>query len=362
MSHIATFLVITLKLVFLTFTWLQLSSSRDVGCDLFQGSWIPGAGPIYDISMCHFMTKQFDCAGNGRPDKLYLNYTWKPSNCKLPKFNGVDFLRRFQGKKILFVGDSLTLNHWESLACMLHASVPQSNYTIKRTGGISKFYMPEYRMSLMLSRNALLVDLVVDEKRGRILKLDSIKNGEFWKEFDMLVFNSWHWWVHEGRKTPWDHIEFGGKVHKDMDRLKAYELGLRTWSKWVDSNINPFQTRVFFQGISPTHNNATEWNAASPNGTTCHGETEPIHGSVYPGPELPAAAVVRRVLSNMTTAVQLLDTTTLSALRKDGHPSAYGIYRRGNDCSHWCLAGVPDTWNQLLYATLVADGNQLVPK
>ncbi|KAM0902155.1 hypothetical protein ACQ4PT_019484 [Festuca glaucescens] len=24
--------------------------------------------------------------------------------------------------------------------------------------------------------------------------------------------------------------------------------------------------------------------------------------------------------------------------------------RGGEDCSHWCLPGVPDTWNELLYA------------
>ncbi|KAL2898366.1 Protein trichome birefringence-like 2 [Bienertia sinuspersici] len=23
------------------------------------------------------------------------------------------------------------------------------------------------------------------------------------------------------------------------------------------------------------------------------------------------------------------------------------------DCNHWCIAGVPDTWNQLLYTTLL---------
>ncbi|KAG6393836.1 hypothetical protein SASPL_144410 [Salvia splendens] len=363
MSHIATFLTITLKLVFLTFTWFQLSSSLDVGCDLFQGTWVAGAGPIYYVPMCPFVDKQFDCAGNGRPDKVYLKYTWKPNNCKLPKFSGVNFLRRFQGKRILFVGDSLSLNQWESLACMLHASVPQSNYTIKKTGGVSTFYMPEYNMSLMLSRNALLVDLIVDRKRGRVLKLDSIKNGKSWKGFDMLVFNSWHWWVHKGRQTPWDYIEFGGEVYKDMDRLKAYELGLRTWSNWVDSNINSLKTRVFFQGISPTHYNGTKWNNASPKGSTCYGETKPVRGSVYPGPDLPAVAVVKRVLRNMTTPVQLLDVTTLSALRKDGHPSAYGIGgKKGNDCSHWCLAGVPDTWNQLLYATLLAKGFHLIPK
>ncbi|URE21894.1 hypothetical protein MUK42_12192 [Musa troglodytarum] len=38
-----------------------------------------------------------------------------------------------------------------------------------------------------------------------------------------------------------------------MDRLVAFNKGLTTWAKWVDANINPAATKVFFQGISPTH-------------------------------------------------------------------------------------------------------------
>lgn len=55
----------------------------------------------------------------------------------------------------------------------------------------------------------------------------------------------------------------------------------------------------------------------------------------------------------MKNQVYLLDITLLSQLRKDAHPSAYGgLDHTGNDCSHWCLPGVPDTWNELLYAAL----------
>lgn len=350
------------KLPFLLFLWFGVSSCIDVGCDFFQGSWIlDDARPLYNVSMCSFVEKQFDCVGNGRPDKGYLKYRWKPNGCELPKFRGQDFLKRLEGKRMMFVGDSLSLNQWQSLTCMLHASAPQANFTVKKTGGLSVFYMPDYNMSLMLSRNAFLVDLVIDEKKGRILKLDSIQNGNSWKGFDMLIFNSWHWWVHKGSQTPWDYLQVGDKLYKDMDRLTAFGMGLRTWSKWVDSNINPSKTKVFFQGISPTHYNGTEWNASS-KGATCNGETLPISGSVYPGgAALPAVAVVKGVLSTMTTAVQVLDVTTLSALRKDGHPSAYGVGgKKGNDCSHWCLAGVPDTWNELLYGILVTNGKSKI--
>lgn len=48
-------------------------------------------------------------------------------------------------------------------------------------------------------------------------------------------------------------MELGGSLYQDMDRLTALEQGLRTWARWMDSNVDTSRTRVFFQGISPTH-------------------------------------------------------------------------------------------------------------
>lgn len=96
-------------------------------------------------------------------------------------------------------------------------------------------------------------------------------------------------------------------------------------------------------------NRGREWNRPKKN---CRGEQEALLGSTYPVGEPPAVTVVNKVLSTMKKPVYLLDITTLSQLRKDGHPSAYGG-DGGNDCSHWCLPGLPDTWNHLFYATLL---------
>lgn len=49
----------------------------------------------------------------------------------------------------------------------------------------------------MYLKNGFLVDLVV-EKRGRVLKLDSISRCGKWEEVDILIFNSYHWWTHSG--------------------------------------------------------------------------------------------------------------------------------------------------------------------
>lgn len=42
----------------------------------------------------------------------------------------------------MFVGDSLSLNQWQSLTCMLHTAVPQAKYITQRTGDISSFTFP----------------------------------------------------------------------------------------------------------------------------------------------------------------------------------------------------------------------------
>ncbi len=87
-----------------------------------------------------------------------------------------------------------------------------------------------------------------------------------------------------------------------------------------------------------------------PSKKNCVGQKQPLFGSTYPGGLPPAVAVLKSALSKITKPVTLLDITTLSLLRKDGHPSIYGLGgQTAMDCSHWCLAGVPDTWNEILY-------------
>lgn len=77
--------------------------------------------------------------------------------------------------------------------------------------------------------------------------------------------------------------------------------------------------------------------------------------------------VVETVIGDLRArgvTVQILNITQLSEYRKEAHPT---IYRRQweplkeeqlanpmsyADCFHWCLPGVPDVWNELLYAQI----------
>ncbi|XP_050379686.1 protein trichome birefringence-like 43 [Argentina anserina] len=324
----------------------------DEECDLSQGEWVYDPSyPLYSSTDCPFIWKEFDCQKNGRPDNEYLKYRWQPSSCETPRFSGSRFLERLRGKRILFVGDSLSMNQWQSLTCMLYKSV-KAKYTISRIGSLSIFSFPAYDVSIMLSRNAYLVD-TVHMRNGNVLMLDSMKNGSYWRTFDVIIFNTWHWWLHTGKKQPWAFVRYGfNNAHKNMNRLMAYEKALNTWAKWVDSSVDTYKTKIFFQGVSPDHVNAREWGDHS-NSNGCLGQTKPVYGTQYPGGSHPAEVVLERVLRTISKPVHLLNITRLSQLREDSHPSAYGFGgARGMDCTHWCLPGVPDTWNQLLFAAL----------
>ncbi|XP_045819785.1 protein trichome birefringence-like 38 [Trifolium pratense] len=339
-------IAMTILVIFL-YPCLCLDKTNRRSCNIYEGSWVYDESyPLYDSLKCPHIRGEFNCLKYGRVDKQYLKYRWQPSNCNLPRFDGKSFLKKFKGKQIMFIGDSLSLNQWQSLICLLHSAVPQA--TIIQQGGnhpIKNYTFQDYGVSIILFHSNFLVDIEV-KKIGRVLKLDSIKHGNLWKNMDVLIFNTWLWWY---RKQLSDYIQIGNKIVKDMDRTKAYKIGLTTWANWVNTEVDTNRTKVLFQGISPMHYNGTQWQ--KPGVTNCAKETTPIN---RPSSSLrlpPASYVLQSMLQKVIKPNQLFNITALSELRKDGHPSFHNIFH-GIDCTHWCVGGVPDTWNELLYASI----------
>lgn len=89
-------------------------------CDLYKGKWVHDpSGPLYTNNSCPIITQMQNCQGNGRPDKDYENWRWKPSQCDLPRLDPKKFLELMRGKTLAFIGDSVARNQMESMLCIL---------------------------------------------------------------------------------------------------------------------------------------------------------------------------------------------------------------------------------------------------
>ncbi|GAB4836283.1 Protein trichome birefringence-like 36 [Ancistrocladus abbreviatus] len=319
-------------------------------CDFTEGKWLYDESyPLYDSS-CPYLSSAVTCQKNGRPDSDYEKWRWKPNGCSIPRFDALHFLGKMRNRRIMLVGDSIMRNQWESLVCLVQGVIPTGRKRVTYNGPTMAFLALDFETSIEFCWAPLLVELKMGPQNKRILHLDSIEeNARYWRGVNVLVFDSAHWWTHSDNTTAWDYYMEGTKVLTDLNPMVAYEKGLTTWAKWVDLNLDPSTTRVIFRTMSPRHNRENGWR--------CYNVREPLAFFSHPHVAEPVL-VLEGILRRMRFPVYLQDITNMSALRRDGHPSVYSRamaqeeQHHFSDCSHWCLPGVPDIWNEMLSAIL----------
>jgi hypothetical protein len=99
-------------------------------------------------------------------------------------------------------------------------------------------------------------------------------------------------------------------------------------------------------------------------GGSCADQREPLTSNNHFGEEY---SWINAMIAETTEGIKshgrkarFLNITRMTELRPDGHPSRHQEPGtppdEPEDCSHWCLPGVPDVWNQVLYAHLMSMG------
>ncbi|XP_057808206.1 protein trichome birefringence-like 34 [Salvia miltiorrhiza] len=354
-----------------------VAAANGTRCNLFSGKWIYDdvSRPLYDEERCSFMLGDYACKKYGRKDSEYQKWRWQPHQCDLPRFNGTALLEKIRGKRVVFVGDSLNKNQWTSMLCLIEYSLNQStNKSVIRYDNLFVLEATEYNATVEFYWSPLLVESNCDDPdnhysiRDRIIKITSIeKHARHWTNADILIFDAFMWWLEPTMTLLWGSFGSSDAIYKRVKmKLRRYEMALTTWSDWLEVNIDRIKTKLFFMSLSPYHFYGETWEE----GYNCYNETQPILKKDYWGisTDREMMHVVESILEKMEMRglnITYLNITKLSDYRKDSHPSIYRKFQHPrseeqlanptsySDCVHWCLPGVPDVWNEILYSYIM---------
>ncbi|XP_074352852.1 protein YLS7 [Apium graveolens] len=346
-------------------------------CDLYHGKWVyDSSGPLYSNNSCPVLTQSHNCQRNGRPDKEYENWRWKPAHCDVPRFNARKFLELMRGKTIAFIGDSLARNQMESLLCILWQVEVPNNRGYKR---MHRYIFRSTSTTIIRIWSSRLVHKTSAPFDHVLQGLDKIHLGvpdknfiDLIPNFDVIVISSGHWFTKRSAYILNNEIVGGqlwwpykSRINK-INNIEAYGISVKTILTSLATHPN-YTGLTILRSYSPDHYESGDWDT----GGSCTGKVKPAVKVVEKG-------FTNKMYEKQVTGfnhamekktnkskLRLMDITQAFGYRSDGHPGPYTrldpnkITKRGvdgrpppQDCLHWCMPGPIDTWNELMFEVI----------
>ncbi|XP_015889015.2 protein trichome birefringence-like 16 isoform X1 [Ziziphus jujuba] len=340
-------------------------------CNYAKGKWvIDHKQPLYSGFGCkQHLSGMWACRLTQRTDFAYESIRWQPKDCQMEEFEGLKFLRRMQDKTLAFVGDSLGRQQFQSLMCMITSGNESfeivnvgKEYGIAPALGDSRpsgwaHRFPITNTTILYYWSASLCEIEPLDKTNPAtdyaLHLDRPATflRQFIHKFNVLVLNTGHHWNRgKFKANRWIMYVHGAPNTDKKTQMiwKAKNITVHSIVSWVNSQLPKYPgLKVFYRTISPRHFVGGEWNT----GGSCDNTIPMSVGKEVSQDESSDEAAASAVKG---TGVKLLDITALSQLRDEAHISRFSITAKPGmqDCLHWCLPGVPDTWNEILFAQI----------
>nr|XP_048336560.1 protein trichome birefringence-like 13 [Ziziphus jujuba var. spinosa]XP_048336561.1 protein trichome birefringence-like 13 [Ziziphus jujuba var. spinosa] len=339
-------------------------------CDYSDGSWVydPNARPSRYDNTCKEIFKGWNCISSNKSNaRDLIKWRWKPTLCDLPPFDAASFLQKFRDTSIGFVGDSLNRNMFVSLFCSLR-SVSNEVKKWRPAGADRGFTFRQYNLTIAYHRTNLLAgygrwsantnggDLEsLGYKEGYRVDVD-IPEGT-WADaprfHDILILNTGHWWWAPSKfdpvKSPMLFFENGQPVIPPISSEVGLDIVLKHMVSFIEKRMHPGLIK-FFRTQSPRHFEGGDWNQ----GGSCQRleplspeQVEELFSLKNNGTNIEARLVNQHLFKALKGSdFRILDITRMSEFRADAHPSTAGG-KKHDDCMHWCLPGITDTWNDL---------------
>jgi hypothetical protein len=281
------------------------------------------------ISNCP-LRSSYSCHSSSRGNKV-AHQKFFPSNCELPEFQPLNFLHSLRNLRLLFCGDSATLQFFTMLVCSLHGVTPNIEYHLDQkpkygkvftSGEEGAIYYPLTNTTLIYSGSH--VKSLYNASHGENPFRDYIRFGKLFSPLDIVMLN------------------FGLHFRWQEEFLRMIQNLVEDYNQ----TLTPFTRPIFlWREISPQH-----FNSSSPAGIYHFAAKETC---------VPHRNFTLAYLGDFRNrlAEQWMNKYSIPIMRINNISSTASVDQhfglnahRLYDCTHFCeVSGVYYYWRDVLY-------------